>query len=170
MHCLPRLNSQPMARSSVMTRLGDLLVTQGLLTPSQRDQIVGIQQRCGRPFGVLAEETFGLSSRQIEAAWVVQFAAMTERVVPLTEDVERLAQRTVNRRQAWQFRVVPLRHEGGELVLATTPKNVARALRFVERSLACRCVVVLAEESDLIDALEKWYPMAGARECVNSVA
>ena len=153
-----------------MTRLGDLLVKQRLLTPAQCDQIECMQRRCGRPFGALAEQVFGLSARQIEAAWVVQFAAMTERVVPLTESVDRSAQRAVNRRQAWQFRVVPLRLDGGELVLATTPKNVARALRFVERSLACRCVVVLAEESDLLDALEKWYPMAGARECVNSVA
>jgi Type II secretion system (T2SS), protein E, N-terminal domain len=166
----PRQGVLTTAWSSEMTRLGDLLVSQGLLTPAQRDQVVRAQKRCGRPFGVLAEETFGLSARQIERAWVEQFAAITERVVPLREEVDKAARAMVNRRQAWQFRLVPLRMDGGELVLATTPGQVARTLRFAERSLQARCVIVLTEEGDLLDALEKWYPMAGARDCLESVA
>jgi hypothetical protein len=153
-----------------MTRLGDLLVSAGLLTPSQRDQIVREQHRSGRPFGALAEEIFGLTSRQVESAWATQLADMSDRIVPLDELADRAVRPLINRRQAWQFRIVPLRVDDGELVLATTPSHVARALRFAQRSLACRCTIALAEEPDLLAALEMWYPLAGARDCGVSLA
>ena len=52
--------------STVQTlKLGDLLVQQGVLTVAQRDQVLEAQRLRRRPFGVLAEDLFGVSP----AAW-----------------------------------------------------------------------------------------------------
>ena len=50
-------------------RLGDLMVEHGVLSSTQRDEIVAHQQVSGRPFGLLAEEMYGVDPRAVERAW-----------------------------------------------------------------------------------------------------
>lgn len=142
-------------------RLGEAMVRRGLLTDGQVQQILAEQARAHRPFGVLAEELFDLSPADIEAAWVDQYATLTENVDPRGERKDARAIALVDRRQAWQFRVLPLRFDGREVIVATTKEHLARALRFLSRCLTEPCYIVLTEAEMLGEALMEHYPLAG---------
>lgn len=142
-------------------RLGEILIQRGLLTQAQVEEILDQQSQWHRPFGVLAEEMFGLSVDDVEQAWAEQYAALTRVLDVRHETPEPHALAMVDRRQAWQFRVLPLRFDGEELMVATTREQLSRALRFVSRCLASPCYLVLTESRALGEALVRHFPMAG---------
>ena len=142
-------------------RLGEVLVRRGLLTEEQVRRIVEEQARTPRPFGVLAEQLCGVAEADIEAAWAEQYEAIAGKIDVAAQTPEPGALGTVTRRQAWQFRVLPLREEGGELVMATTREHLPRALRFAVRVLERSCYFVLTEPRSLGEGLAEHFPMAG---------
>ena len=142
-------------------RLGEILVIQGLLTSGELSDLLEMQKDRRRPIGLLAEELFGIEPSLIEDAWAQQYALGAEHVNPLAERVQARALVAIDRRQAWQFAILPLRFEEFDLVAATTEENLARALRFVSRCLATPCYLVLSEADALDEALGYYYPMAG---------
>lgn len=142
-------------------RLGDVLVEKGVLTSDQRDEIVARQQSCHRPFGELAEEMFGISPWTVEAAWADQYARIAPHVDPLTAQVDPEVLDAIDRRQAWQFALLPLHFHGPELVICTTTKHLVRALRFVGWKIQDPSFLVIAEPNLLNEALEKHYPLDG---------
>lgn len=87
----------------MVLRLGDLLVEYGVLTPDQRDHVVQEQQTNPRPFGMLAEELFGVDPGVIEHAWAVQFAMISPRIDPCTIEHDPDLHSVITSRQAWQF-------------------------------------------------------------------
>lgn len=142
-------------------RLGDLLVQHGHLTPAQRDEILAAQETRRRPFGLLAEEMFGVNPRVVERAWAEQFASLAEHVDPRTFAPDREALAAIDRRQAWQFKVLPLTLERGAMLLCTTPEHLARAMRFAGWKVGHACQFVLAEGGALAEAMMRHYPMPG---------
>lgn len=142
-------------------RLGDILVERGVLTESQREHILEHQRIHPRPFGLLAEEMFGVSPRAVERAWASQYAGLTDRVEIEHEQPARDALDLIETRQAWQFGVLPLRIDYEELVIATTEERLARALRFTGWKVPMTCRFVLCDEDAIFDALSTHYPMAG---------
>ncbi|MFM9957199.1 MAG: hypothetical protein ACKVZJ_03920 [Phycisphaerales bacterium] len=142
-------------------RLGEVMVAQGLLTEHQVQQILHHQRHAHRPFGVLAEDLFGISEDEVERAWVAQYASLTRQINPHDEKIDPEALRLVDRRQAWQFRVLPIRFDGDELMIATTPEHLVRALRFASRCVPRPCYFVLTDSRHLGDALVRYFPMAG---------
>jgi len=144
-------------------RLGDVLVRQGVITEAQRDTILGEQKRGGRPFGVLAETLFDVSPDAIEKAWASQYADLAAAVAPtqLTPEPEVLG--LIDNRQAWQFRVVPLKMDGPEMVFCTCQESLPRALRFVGWRVGLPCYFVLTDPKSLGKLLETHYPLAGMR-------
>lgn len=142
-------------------RLGDVLVERGVLNEFQRDKILEHQKINPRPFGLLAEEMFGVSPKEVELAWAAQFARIAEWTDVAAAAPTSDAIRLIDARQAWQFGVLPLRIEYDELIVATTEDRLARALRFSGWRLSMPCTFVLCDEDALIDALARHYPMAG---------
>lgn len=142
-------------------RLGDLLVERGLLTESQRAEIVRRQKRDPRPFGAIAERLYGVRPEAVEQAWADQFARITATVDPRDERVDSDALGSIERRQAWQFRVLPLRYEGGDLVICTTREHLVRALKFTGWRLTRPCHFVLADPLALGEALMRYYRLEG---------
>ena len=143
-------------------RIGEILVRKGVLNPSQVEAILEKQLTVHRPFGKLAEEIFEVPPEAIESAWLTQYELSTDRVDPLLAappDPEVLA--TVSRRQAWQFRVLPLERDHGELTLCTTAEHLGRTLRFATNCLGEPSVVVLTEPILLSAALSRHYPIEG---------
>jgi type IV pilus assembly protein PilB len=145
----------------VTIRLGEVLVSRGLLTEAQVDEVLEAQQQSQRPFGLLAEQMFGLTGSDIEGAWAEQYEAIagSEDIARREPDPEAL--QALTRRQAWQFCVLPLGYEGSELVLATTSANLPRALRFAVRVLGRQAVFVLTDGVSLAEALERHFPCGG---------
>jgi len=142
-------------------RLGELMVRRGLLSQRQVEKVLEAQGRSARPFGELAEEMFDLHPGDVERVWAEQYALQTPRIDPRTERISKEAVDLLSRRQAWQFRVLPLRVESGELCLCTTAENLPRALRFVYRRLETPAYFVTADDDALQEALQKHYPMTG---------
>ncbi len=142
-------------------RFGDLLVVSGVLTAEQRDQVLEEQRLVARPFGELAERMFGVDPDTIEQAWATQYESLAGVIDPGTVDIDPDAAIVVTPRQAWQFKVLPLRFEHGELMLCTPRQNLPRALRFAATQLAESCFFVVAEPEPMAEVLQRLYPMPG---------
>lgn len=142
-------------------RLGDLLVRNGTITEAQRDAALDYQRLTARPLGEIVERLFGVSPSDVEDAWAEQYASMAPWVDPRDERVEPSALALVERRQAWQFRVLPLRFAGEEAVLCTTREHLVRALRFAGWRVRRGCYFVLSDPTNLGQALMTHYPMDG---------
>lgn len=142
-------------------RLGEILIQMELLTEEQVEKILEIQLESGGTFGEIAERIHGIHPEDVELAWASQYreiAGVTDiRAVDVPEEVLGL----FTRRQAWQFRLLPMRASEEEMVVATTVEHLARALRFVTRSVDRPCSFVITESAWLGEALQKHYPMPG---------
>ncbi len=144
-------------------RMGDLLVHMGVMTEDQRDQVLEAQKQSPKPFGVLAEKMFGVSPSDVERAWARQFAQLAATIDPRALEVPAEVSAAINRRQAWQFRVLPLELRGTELVVATTEECLPRAMRFMGWRVDRPVSFVLAEPEQLGEALCTHHPMGGMR-------
>ena len=140
-------------------RIGELLVDQGVLSCHQVERILDEQRRVGRPFGDIAEQMFGVSPQVIEDAWVEQYRrqAGTTDLADARVDAECL--RRINRRQAWQFELLPLQREGGQMRVATHAGNLARGLNFAGRTFGDPVLMLLAERRQLREFLMRHYPV-----------
>jgi hypothetical protein len=148
-------------QAPITTPIGQVLVQMGLLTDAQRQQILDTQQTSGRPFGELAEELFGIAARGVEQAWVEQYSTMTRHIDPTLEHIDPAVLPLVSRRQAWQFRILPMRYEGGQLLVCTTREHLVRALNFTTAHIQITSFLVLTDPEMLGTALMRHYPMDG---------
>jgi hypothetical protein len=142
-------------------RLGDLLIESGALNREQVQHILETQEREGSPFGVLAERLYGVDPAVTEAAWARQYAQLARTIDPDTESFDPRALSLVTRRQSWQFRVLPVRFEPHELMMATTQVHLPRALRFAANVIGYPVFYVMAEPEALGRALCRHYPLPG---------
>ncbi len=140
-------------------RIGDLLRTQGALTEAQVEHILEVQKATGRPFGDLAERLYGVAPDVVAGAWVRQFTAASPAVDLADESPSPVVLSLVDRRQAWQFRLLPLCRAGEHLRLATTAGSLVRAVNFSARHFDEPVDVFLAREDNLTAALMKHYPV-----------
>jgi len=139
--------------------IGQLLVQQGVLTEQQVEHILKVQRESHRPFGDLAERLFGINPRAVEDAWVEQYVR-TVGTVDLNDvqfDTECL--RMLNRRQAWQFHVMPVNREPDALNIATSAQDLVRAVNFTAKKIDEPLCFLIAEREQLRDFLMKHYPV-----------
>ena len=139
-----------------------------MLTEQQVREIVEHQRQKARPFGLLAERLFKVHPARIEEAWARQYARFTGEVDPSAECFDERAGELVSRRQAWQFRSLPVRFDDhGDLMVATTQAYLRRALGFATNVLGVPAYLVLATPDRLGQALCTHYPLPGMTpECV----
>ncbi len=142
-------------------RLGDILVERGVMTGEQRESVLEHQRVSGRPFGLLAEEMFGVCPRDVEGAWASQYASRAEWVEPEGLRPGPEALETMDARQAWQFGIVPVGVDEEGLVLVTTEDRLARALRFAGWRIGMPSRFVMCDEDQLFEMISRHYPMAG---------
>ena len=143
------------------TRLGEILVRKKVLTEDQVETILAEQHERSRPFGLLAEQLFGGSEEVIEQAWVEQYIALAQHVDVTVIPREPGIGEAVSSRRCWQFGVFPIKEDGPELVLATTPELLVRALRFASRVLERPCYFVITSQESLAQALHEHHPIPG---------
>lgn len=140
-------------------QIGQLLVQQGVLTEKQVQHIVQVQRVSHRPFGDLAERLYGVSPEAIEDAWVTQYvrAAGMANLSQVPTDADCL--RVINRRQAWQFHLLPMFRDSQNLTVATDEEHLIRAVNFSSRRLDEPVYFLVAERKQLRDFLMKHYPV-----------
>ena len=139
--------------------IGQLLVEQGVLTADQVKHILTVQKASHRPFGDLAERLFGIAPEAIEDAWVEQYIR-TAGVVDLddvTFDADCL--RLINRRQAWQFHLLPAHRDGEHLQVATDAEHLIKSVNFASRRIDEAVFFLVADRGQLREFLMKHYPV-----------
>jgi hypothetical protein len=141
--------------------IGELLIRQGVITHQQCEQVLDRQRKTQRPFGEVAEELLGISARSVEKAWAEQYAGETRWLDAAIETPDPATRELITRRQAWQFRILPLGYDGNELMICTTKDFLVRAMNFATRQLPVPCFFVLSEPESLGLALIRHYPMDG---------
>jgi hypothetical protein len=141
--------------------LGELLVRNHVLTPAQRDAVLEAQRQRGGPFGAVAEEMFGVSPQAVEAAWAEQYSEIAPHIDPREKDISQRVLDMINRRQAWQFCILPIEMQGDDLIACTTQEHLVRAIKFAGWRLGHACQFVLTDPVALGEALCSHYPMAG---------
>ena len=152
-----RQPSKPSARRGIP--LGQILIEQGVLTRKQVDHLLNVQKSCHRPIGDLAERLYGIDPKAVEDAWVEQYLR-TVGVVDLNEvNIEIECLRLLNRRQAWQFSVLPANRDSGELSMATDAENLVRAVNFSTYKLDEPVLFLIAEREQLKQFLKEHYPV-----------
>ena len=139
-------------------RLGELLVSHGKLSIAQRDEILDIQKEFHRPFGVIAEERFGVSPGDIEQVWAEQYAMIATRVDPLAYEVSEQTLKLITKRQAWQFGLIPILEHGSEIEFVTSVECLGRALRFVGWRMSETCSFGICDLHTLKLGLAMHYP------------
>ena len=139
-------------------QIGQLLVEQGVLTETQVQHILKVQKMSHRPFGDLAERLYGISPKAVEDAWVEQYLRVAG-VVDLEDvQIDTECLRLLNRRQAWQFHLLPLSRRP-ELEMATTPESLVRSVNFAARTVDEPVHFLVAERQQLREFLMKHYPV-----------
>ncbi len=148
-------------------RIGEMLVSAGLLTNEQTELILRKQQSHPEPFGLLAQRMFGIDPQQIEDIWAEATIRLGELVRPEARELDPNVRDLVTRRQAWQFRFLPIRMDpDGSLVAATTRKHLSRAVRFATRVLDRPCRFVMTDPEYLAGKLDDHYMLPGLDERV----
>jgi hypothetical protein len=141
-------------------QIGQLLVEQGVLSDDQVKHILQVQKLSHRPFGDLAERLFGISPKAVEDAWVEQYLRVAGVVDLDDQEVETDCLRMLNRRQAWQFHLLPLhRDEVQDINMATSAENLVRSVNFTTRKIDEPINFLIAERAQLREFLMKHYPV-----------
>lgn len=139
--------------------LGQILQQQGLLTRRQVEHILDVQAVTNRPFGDLAERLFGVEAHVVADAWVRQFVAENEPEDVCHVTCEARWLKMLDRRQAWQFRIVPLRREQDHLLIAAEERGLLKAVNFAGSAFPITPCFVLAEPRSLQALLMRHYPV-----------
>ena len=154
-----------MSQSLQNIRIGQILIEQGVLTEQQVFEIVDAQKHRGVPFGVLAERMFDVTVEAVEEAWIEQYCRLTGELNLEDRQVDEAALALINRRQAWQFEILPLRFESnGELLMAASRHRLARAVTFTANRLKPDVYFRIADRQQLQSFLRKHYPMPEVSE------
>lgn len=145
---------------SQSVQIGQVLIEQGILNEQQVLEVVQAQRQKSLPFGVLAEQMFDVTVQSIEQAWIEQYCRFTGTVDLSKEAIDQKVLKSINRRQAWQFEILPLRYEPeGELLIAASRNRLARAVTFVANRLEPVVFFRIAESQQLRQFLKNHYPM-----------
>lgn len=141
-------------------RIGQILIEQGVLSEQQVFEIVRAQKSQSRPFGALAEQMFDVTAESIERAWIEQYHRFTGTIDLEQCAIDERVLRLINRRQAWQFQVLPIGFEPtGELLIAASQARLARAVTFATHKLDQPAFFRVAESEQLREFLTRYYPM-----------
>ena len=139
-------------------QIGQLLIEQGVLTQTQVAHILKVQKMSHRPFGDLAERLYGIDPKAVEDAWVEQYLRVVGTVDLDDVEVDTECLRLLNRRQAWQFHLLPIGRKV-ELEMATTPEHLVRSVNFSSRANDEPVHFLIAERQQLREFLMKHYPV-----------
>ncbi len=143
--------------------IGQILIEHGVLSEQQVFEVLQAQREQHKPFGVLAERMFDVTLQSMERAWVDQYCRITGEMDLSQEQIDPRVLHTINRRQAWQFEMMPLHYEpGGELVVAASDRRLARAVTFAANRLESVVYFRVVPAKQLREYLMKHYPMPQA--------
>lgn len=141
-------------------RLGEMLVERGLLSAEDLGRALELQRERGDKLGRILIDLGFAAHRDIVQALSEQLQIPVARLdgpPVVTPETERLSARFLR-----QARVFPLRMEGGALVLAMADPLDFETLAAVRAATGLRVQPEIALETEIADALDRYYAQAGA--------
>lgn len=136
-------------------RLGELLIQKELITLDQLDTALKEQKRTGSFLGSTLMR-LGLI-RPDKLLPVLSDQLNIEYVSLKGLNISPEAIKNVPAKFAYHYKLIPLSWDGEELKIAVTDPYDVHTLDDVGLLLNCRVLPVLGEESDIMDALKKYY-------------
>jgi len=141
-------------------KLGEILIDQGVLTYEQVTRVLARQMYDDRPFGQIAADAFDIEERVIWQTVAEQVLMNAESVNISTETWTKEALRAISAHDAWTYRLLPLRYEHGELVIATSAYELPGALSLIEREVYDNHRIVIADAKVLEQTIAERYATA----------
>ncbi len=134
-------------------KVGEMLISKKLITPEQLSLVLKEQQKTGAllgqtlsKMGYLAEDQFlTVLSEQLN----IPFVKLKD------VNIDPAAIKKLPAKFAWHYKIIPISYTDGKLTIATF--DPLSSLNDVKKFLGYEIVSVLATESDLTKALEKYY-------------
>jgi type IV pilus assembly protein PilB len=138
-----------------MTRLGDLLVAGGIITLKQLEEGLNYQRTKGGRLGVCLIKLGHLSEDILHSVLTRQFGVS---LIDLsTSDIEPEVVKLLPRDYVVRYQVIPVRKSGGVLSVAVNDPNDVLVLDDLRFRTSCRIEPLLARESQIQEAIDKYY-------------
>ena len=142
---------KPVATSLEGIRIGELLVSQGLLTSEKVEEAIALQQKTGMRLGHIIvgegwvnEDVFlNMLAEQLGIPFIQMRHGLIDREVFEQLDIE------ISRR----LKVLPMFLVKGELTLATSDPQAIAGFREIEEKMHCKVRPVLVRKSEIVKAL-----------------
>jgi type IV pilus assembly protein PilB len=147
--------AEPALHLSTASRLGALLLSGNYVTREQLGDALSYQKSKGGRLGSSLIKLGYLTERDLQSVLSVQFGVpvVDLKTIDIDEDVLKLLPRD----SAIKHHVMPIRRNGNTLSLALQDPNDVRALDELQFQTGLRIEPVLAQESQIHDAIDKYY-------------
>ena len=163
----PATNTEKKPKKGGYLRLGDLLISAGLITEEQRQEGLQLQKGTGKRLGtVLLENGFITESELIEALQMqlgIEFIDLSKVNIP-TELVQ-----MVPKNIAKQYQVVPVRLNRDELYIAMSDPLNFYAIEEVRKAARRKVVPMVAMSSAVERAIQVLYGNEGAAKAIEEM-
>ncbi len=141
----------PVAKPSGSIRMGDLLVSKGLITPDKVEEAIALQKKSGKRLGQIIVSKGWVSEdvllttlgEQLGIPYIVMRQGLVDAAVLEQLDLDMLQ----------RLKVIPLFLVHGELSLATSDPQAIASFSEIEERLECKIRPVLVRKSDIVKAL-----------------
>jgi len=149
--------------SAIKKRLGDLLVDVGIITSAQLKQALDAQKRSGGKLGTILSQ-MGLINEEVMLAFLgkqcgVSYVSLAE-YGEIPSDVIRTLPESVVRHQ----NLIPISKEGNVVTVAMADPFNVFAIDDIKMITGYDVQVVIASESEIKSAIEKYFSLKGNRD------
>jgi Type II secretion system (T2SS), protein E, N-terminal domain len=151
-------------------RIGELLSRIIPLSGHDVEEILNEQTESNRKFGDIALSLGLAKPEHILRAWLHQLETRTERICLDNLGVDASTLVHLDRSVALQYQTLPLRCLDDELLLAVAHIPDAAGLTALETTARKRVKLVLADEAQLLRAIDRYYPATTVRAVQTSDA
>jgi type IV pilus assembly protein PilB len=148
------VSSTPVSVSK-STRLGDLLVSGGFITERQLDEALNYQRSKGTRLGASLVKLGYIGEDILHSVLTRQFGVS---LVDLSEcAIESEIVKLLPRDYVVRYQVMPVRRSGNVLSVAMNDPNDVIALDDLQFKTGCKIEPLLARESQILEAIDKYY-------------
>ncbi|MGH1537498.1 MAG: ATPase, T2SS/T4P/T4SS family [Gammaproteobacteria bacterium] len=136
-------------------RLGDILLAKGIITASQIEEGLKLQEATGKKLGQVIVDRGWVSEQEILKALSEQLSVPYIRLKPGLYDPEVVG--LLDKNVAIRLKVLPLFKIRDELSLAAADAQAVPSFNEVEERLGCRVRPILARREDILENINEAY-------------